>query len=335
MVASAAGVSLATVSKVIHGREDVGPRTRAEVQRLLDEQGYVPTTRRRSSSQRVTIELAFDDFMSPYATELQRGVVAAAREDDVDVIVSEFAVRGASDGERPWMRNPRAADRRGVLLVTSDIQPQQARELRVAGLPLVVIDPVHSPDEDVVSIGATNWAGGVSATEHLLALGHRRIAYIGGPDDTDVNLARLHGYRAALEKHGVAFDAAIVGGGQLDSSTGARLASTFLTRGNRPTAVFAITDLVAMGVLQAAHALGLQVPADLSVVGFDDTYVASLTTPPLTTVRTPLQEMGRVAFRTLRRLIDGHGLDSHHIELATQLVVRSSTARPLSERQVH
>jgi LacI family transcriptional regulator len=213
-----------------------------------------------------------------------------------------------------------------VLVVTSDLDSRQLTSFRQVHLPLVAIDPVHAPEADVTSIGVTNWTGGFAATEHLVALGHRRIAYIGGPAGAAINLARRHGYHAAMDMAALPVADNLVVDGGFGFDAGARLGGELLRLADRPTAIFAVTDLAAMGVIQAAHGLGLRVPEDLSVVGFDDTYMAAWATPALTTVHTPLQDMGRLAVRTLVRLMEGSALDSHHIELATSLVVRSSTA---------
>lgn len=333
-VAVSAGVSLATASKVLNGRDDVAAGTRVRVQRLLDEQGYVPAagrrpTGRRRDPRRRTIGLVFDDFMSPYATELIRGVTDAGTDLGADVVVGRFSDGSAGDsGGTSWARRLVEAGRDGVLVVTSDLTPRQFAGFGAAGLPLVIVDPVQAPRADVPSIGATNWTGALAATQHLIALGHRRIAYAGGPAGAAVNQARLHGYRAAMDNAGLPVDPAHVVDGDFGFETGLVLAARLLSATDRPTAVFAVTDVTAFGVIQAAHRSGLRVPEDLSVVGFDDTYMAAWSTPALTTVHTPLQEIGRVALRSLLRLVDGATLDSHHVELATSLVLRDSTAPP-------
>ena len=213
-------------------------------------------------------------------------------------------------------------------MVTSELTARQLAAFDRAGLSLVVIDPVNLPRSDVVSVGATNWSGGLAATDHLIRLGHRRIAYVGGPTASSPNQARLHGYRAALENAGVAHDPALVRHGVFDFASGVSLGGELLDSPEPPTAIFAGCDPTAVGVLAAAQSRGLRVPEDLSVVGFDDTYLTEWSRPTLTTVRQPLRDMGRVALRTLLRLIAGEPLDSHHVELATTLVVRDSSGPP-------
>jgi LacI family transcriptional regulator len=193
-------------------------------------------------------------------------------------------------------------------------------------MPVVVIDPLNLPSARVTSVGSTNFAGGLLATQHLLDLGHRRIAYLGGPVAAACNQARMHGYRGAMEAGGAPVPDAYMRTGRFSYEHGIAGGAALLALPDPPTAVFAGSDETALGVIEAARVRGLRVPEDLSVVGFDDTPVARLAAPPLTTVRQPLREMGAVAVRTALRLAAGERVDSHHVELATELVVRQSTA---------
>jgi LacI family transcriptional regulator len=330
MVAKTSGVSLPTVSKVLNGRADVAHETRTRVEEALRKHNYVPPAARRASASTRTIELVFDDIISTYSTEVLHGVTDAGDELGVDVVVRRLP--GAA-GQQPrpetsWARHLADAGRKGLIVVTSELTARQLAAFDRAGLSLVVIDPVNLPRSDVVSVGATNWSGGLAATDHLIRLGHRRIAYIGGQSASSPNQARLHGYRAALENAGLAHDPALVRHGAFDFASGVTLGGELLDSPAPPTAVFAGCDPTAVGVLAAAQSRGLRVPDDLSVVGFDDTYLTEWSRPTLTTVRQPLREMGRVALRSLLRLIAGEPLDSHHVELATTLVVRDSTGPP-------
>lgn len=333
-IATEAGVSTATVSKVLNGRDDVGARTRAQIERLLVEHDYLPVVPRRPAAQRRpagshrTIGLIFDDFMSPYATELIRGVTDAGTAVDADVVVGRFSDGSAGTDGAQWAQRLLKAGRDGVLVVTSDLTAQQTSGFSEVDLPLVVVDPVHTPQSSVASVGATNWTGGLSAIEHLISLGHRRIAHLGGPARAAISQARLHGYRAAMENAGLPVDPRLVVDGGFGFEAGLELAGRLLDSDEPPTAIFAVTDVCALGVVQAAHRRGLRVPEDLSVVGFDNTYLAPWLTPALTTVHTPLQEMGRYALQMLLRLVDGETVEPHHVELATELVVRESSGPP-------
>ena len=331
-VAASAGVSVATVSKVLNGRADVGPETRARVLTLLQQQNYVERRSEspgRGAALQSTVELVFHGRQSSYSIDILQGVLSAASESGVTVAISVRPRHQRTAGVEPtatWVQRLAAAGRQAVIDVVDDVGRGDLIGLTKAGLPLVVIDPLNLPRRQVTSVGATNFAGGLAATQHLLALGHRRIAYIGAEVTSMYSQARLHGYRAALEAAGVEVPNGYVRSGGSHYEDGVAGGAAVLLSRERPTAVFAATDELAAGVIEAARSQGMRVPEDLSVVGFNDTEIARFLSPPLTTVRQPLREMGRIALRTALRLAAGERLDFHHIELATELVVRSSTA---------
>ncbi|MFG1667883.1 LacI family DNA-binding transcriptional regulator [Streptomyces sp. Y7] len=324
-IAEAAGVSVATVSKVVNGRSDVSPETRERVERLLVEHDYVARGPGGAQSPVRTIDLTFDQLTNPNNLVITQGVTEAAAEAGVDVVIGTAPddPLGAT-----WARKITNAGREGVILVTSELTQQQRAQFTQADIPLVLIDPMNVPDESVPSIGATNFSGGMDATEHLLKLGHRRIAMIEGRHDAVCNTARLHGYQAALIGAGLTPDPLLIKRGAFRFEPAYEAALELFALDEPPTAVFAGNDLEAFGVIEAARVRGLRVPEDVSVVGFDDTAAAGTSAPPLTTVRQPFVEIGRAALRTLLRLAAGEPLDSHRVELATQLVVRASTAAP-------
>jgi LacI family transcriptional regulator len=328
-VAASAGVSVATVSKVLNGRNDVAPATRALVQGLLHEHDYV--ARRVRPALSPAIELFFHGQLNAYHTEVLQGVVEAATEAGVAVVVS-MRPRGerSSGASRPaaWARELATAGRQAAIVVTSELAAVDLTALTRARMAVVVIDPLNLPSARVTSVGSTNFAGGLLATQHLLDLGHRQIAYLGGPAAAACHQARMQGYRGAMEAEGAPVPDEYVRTGRFSYEQGIAGGATLLDLPEPPTAVFAGSDETALGVIEAARVRGLRVPEDLSVVGFDDTPVARLAAPPLTTVRQPLREMGAVAVRTALRLAAGEAVDSHHVELATELVVRQSTARP-------
>jgi LacI family transcriptional regulator len=333
-VAAAAGVSVATVSKVLNGRRDVAPATRGLIQDLLMQYDYAgrpaDAVRRAVPATRPTVELVYAGELNAYSTEVLQGLLDAGAELGVAVVVSmrTHGQRGSQTG-RPaaWASELAAAGRRAVIAVVDELTSADLTALSRAGLPLVVIDPVNLPHADVTSVGSTNFTGGLSATQHLLDLGHRRIAYVGGPVPSACNQARMHGYRAAMDSAGVPVPAEYVRFGNFLHEDGLVQGASLLELSEPPTAVFAGSDETAVGVIEAARARGLRIPEDLSVVGFDDTQIARLSSPALTTVHQPLQEMGKVALRTAMRLAADEEVESHHVELATELVVRQSTAR--------
>jgi LacI family transcriptional regulator len=302
----------------------VAPETRERVEELLRRHGY----RRRSPRFRETaslIDLVFNDLDSPWAVEIIRGVEDVAHGAGVGTVVSAIHRRPMS--ARQWLRNLQARATDGVILVTSDLEPPLHAELRRLKIPTVVVDPAGVPAMDVPTIGATNWSGGLSATEHLLSLGHRRIGFIAGPRQLLCSRARLDGYRAGLDAAGVELRQEYVRPGNFYHEAGFEGGAALLDLPEPPTAIFASSDQMALGVYEAVRQRGLRVPDDVSVVGFDDLPEARWSSPPLTTVRQPLAEMGLLAARTVLRLARGEELESPRIELATELVVRDSTAR--------
>ena len=329
-VAASAGVSIATVSKVVNGRTDVAPSTRARVQELLRQHEYVvrrqPATDAAADTDTLTIEVFFQDQLVVYSTEILNGVLGAAAEMGVSVVVSVRPPDEGSTGPSTWARDLATAGRKAVVAVTSVLNAADLSVLSRARVPIVVIDALNMPHARVTSVGSTNFAGGVAATEHLLSLGHRRIAYLGGPLAAACNQARMHGFRGTMHAAGVPVIEDFVRSEQQDYDGGFTGAATLLDRPDPPTAVFTFCDEMALGVVEAARVRGLRIPDDLSVVGFDDTQMARVSSPPLTTVRQPLRQMGAVALRTAVQLGSGAKVDFSHVELATELVVRGSTA---------
>jgi LacI family transcriptional regulator len=203
----------------------------------------------------------------------------------------------------------------------SELTPQQIARLNARSIPFVVVDPAGEPTPGVPSVGATNWNGGLTATRHLLELGHTRIGMIGGPPGMLCSRARVDGYRAALETAGLTVDPELIRWGTFHVEAGYDHGRALLQLLEPPTAIFAGSDLQAFGVYEAARVLGVEIPRQLSVIGFDDLPMARWVGPPLTTVRQPLTEMAATA----ARLVLGQGED-RRVELATTLVLRQSTA---------
>lgn len=329
-IAERTGVSLSTVSKVLNGRTDVAPATRARVEAAIREVGYVAPVEHGSNVWR-SIEVALGHGFTPYSAAVLEGVTDAADAEQVDVVVRNRRPHGkqkrAVTDDR-WLHDVLARRRSGVIAITPDLSTADVAAFRRLGIPIVLIDPVNISRGDVASIGSTNWAGGLAATEYLLAQGHRRIAFAGALKRSLCVQARLHGYRAALETADLEDDAALIVSGRLTYDDGLRMGGHLLDLPEPPTAIFAASDDAALGVMEAARLRRLRLPDDLSVIGFDDSWYATAATPRLTTVRQPLREMGRAALRTLLTLSTDGTLESRHVELATELVVRDSVAPP-------
>nr|WP_245983933.1 LacI family DNA-binding transcriptional regulator [Streptomyces tateyamensis] len=323
-IAREAGVSAPTVSKVLNGRADVAPATRERVEELLRRHGY---RRRRGAAQAAPLlELVFHELESAWAMEVIRGVENVVRAEGLSLVLSESA--GHLSLGQSWVDGVLARRPTGVVLVLSGLDRAQQEQLISRDIPFVVMDPAGDPGQEVPAVGATNWHGGLAATRHLLELGHRRIAVIAGPGRMMCSRARVDGYRAALETAGVPFDPALVREGDFHHEAGYAAGLELLRMPDRPTAVFTGNDLQALGLYEAARELGLRIPEQLSVVGFDDLPLARWVGPPLTTVRQPLTEMAEVATRMVLDLARGNRPGTLRVELSTTLVERDSTAPP-------
>jgi LacI family transcriptional regulator len=324
-VAQAAGVSVPTVSKVLNGRSDVAPDTRARIQQLLEDHGYAARNHTSAPTSAPSLVMAFDAMRTPNNLEMIRGATEEAAATGAHVVVEIVPDdhRGAA-----WARRTAEAPHHGVVLVTTRVSAELHTAFVHVGVPMVLIDPVDFPHPDIPSVGATNFNGGLEATDFLLSLGHRRVGFIQGPPEALVSVARLHGYHATLARAGIAPEPALVRCGDFTFEAGLEEGAQLLALPERPTAVFASNDLQALGVIEAARACSVRVPEDLSVIGFDDMAPARWSSPPLTSVRQPFAEMGRVAVRNLLALLEDQPLAAPRVELATQLVVRESTAPP-------
>jgi len=320
VVAREAGVSVPTVSKVVNKKPGVGPDTRERIEVLLSAHGFL----RPEDARPQQVYVIFRDLAGPYTLEVARGVVDAASAVGIDCVTGTTSARPVG----AWLDAAESAGAVGVILVISMLTESDQRRVMSGGVPVVLLDPLNEPDHRIPSIGVTNWRGARAAVEHLLALGHTRIGMVAGRPSSPAGAARLHGFRAALSEAGLPDDASLIKATDFDYSEGVRAACTLLSLPEPPTAIFAASDSQALGVLEAARREGFAVPGQLSVVSFDDTAVAATASPPLTAVRQPFEELGRVATRTLLDVAAGHQPTVTRMELATALTVRESTAPP-------
>lgn len=322
VIATEASVSMSTVSKVLNGRPGVSAVTRERVEQLLHGYGYL--RRGDSGGTGGLVEVVIEQALSSmWAIEILRGVEAAVRAQGLNVVLTQTEFR--HDPGAAWIDGVARRRPVAVVLVLTNLSAEHKRRLRTRNIPFVLIDPAGSPDPDVPSVGATNWAGGVAATEHLLALGHRDIAMITGPRDMLCTHARLSGFRHAMATAGCAVPPSRVVHGKFTRESGVAAGVKLLDTAVPPTAIFASNDMEALGVYEAARQLGLSIPDDLSVVGFDDIAAASWVAPSLTTVRQPIAQMAADAIDIVLRPNDGLHADVRR-ELSTTLIVRESTA---------
>ena len=323
MIAHEVGVSMATVSKVLNGRADVAPDTRARVQACLERHRYRRRSRRAPAAAG-QIDLVFHVFDTMWAMEIIRGVEAVTARSATGIVLSQL--QGRHRPPQEWLDDVLARRSLGVLFVLCGPTQGQQQQLRRHGIPFVVVDTDSATSAWVPTVGCNNWNGGLLAAQHLLELGHRRIALISGPEDVLCSRARAAGFRFAHDEAGIPVDPALVRSGNFTVSAGHEHGMDLLARPDRPTAVFAGSDMQAMGVLRAARRLGIDVPGELSLVGYDNLPLAAWTDPALTTVNQPLHDMAGSATRMLLDLARGTDPPMSRIDLVTELVVRDSTA---------
>ena len=327
-IAGLAGVSVATVSRVMNGRGDVAPETRELVQRIVREHGYTTSRAARGlSAGRTGLIGATVPLVYPaYFSFILSGAAEALSERDMRLVLCPTQHEHAR--EVTLLERMMHGTTDGGLLILPQESSDELETLLMHGYRFVVVDPLQPLNENIPAVSCAHSAGADAAIKHLQELGHRRIAAITGPRGWVATEDRLRGYNAALAAAGILPDPALVQETNFEIEQGRRAARHLLDLHDRPTAIFAFNDNVAIGVLQAARERGIRVPEELSVVGFDDVEAAEIVTPPLTTVRQPLAEMGRMAVSLLERLIEGQRIEGLHVELRTQLVVRQTTAPP-------
>lgn len=323
-IAELAGVSVPTVSKVVNGHAQVAPETRARVEAVIRQHGF--RRQKRPTAPSAHVELVFHELEGAYAMEMIRGAQQAAGQHGMAVSLSQLD--GSETPGRGWIEGVLARRPACVVSVYCGLTDSQHKQLESRGIPVVVLDPSGEPGHAAPSVGAGNWTGGLTATRHLLELGHRRIAAITGPVRVLSSRARLDGYRAAMDAAGAAVDPELIYEGLFHFEDGLEYGRRLLRLPDPPTAVVTGNDPQALGVYQAAAEADLRIPRDLSVVGFDDLPLAQWASPPLTTIRQPLAAMATTAAAMAIALARGQTPQQDRVEFATRLVVRKSTASP-------
>lgn len=324
-IAREAGVSVPTVSKVLNGHAHVAAETRARVEEIIARRDYArrPAKRRQKAG---LVDLVFPGLGSEWALEIIEGVERVAQDAGYGTVVSSLSLDGSRI--RPWLANLAERKSDGLLMAVYQLDAKQIQRVKSLGIPVVLIDPVGQPGPDLMTVGAANWEGGFSATDHLLQLGHNRIAMIGGREDLQCSSAREDGYVSALRRAGIALDPELVVPGDFSIEAGESATRKLLELPDPPTAIFTGNDDQALGAYRAARAAGLRIPTDLSIIGFDDIPAAEWLEPGLTTIRQPVVQMAETAMRALLRNLDGDEELPQRIELGTELVTRGSTAPP-------
>jgi len=330
-VAHEAGVSYTTVSRVLNNKSSVKSETRERVLTAMTRLGYVVDQRARSlaGGRSQLIGLLVHDVGTSYTGEIIRGIDAELSAAQYDLLLYTTHRRKMKESAYVITLTRGMAD--GLLLVLPRDPGAYLETLRQQHFPHVLVDH-RGGDEEAPAVAAANRQGAYKATEYLIELGHRRIGFITGAMDQMCAQDRLAGYKTALADCGIAFDPDLVREGNFFQPPGYTGASALLELPHPPTAIFASNDVSAFGVMEAVREHGLRIPGDVSVVGFDDIPQAAHVHPPLTTVRQPLEEMGRTATRMLLERINDPQLPIERVELPTYLVLRQS-CQPISRTE--
>ena len=323
-VARQAGVSHQTVSRVINGSEDVLPETRAVVEAAIGELGYRPSAIARSMARGLTHTLA---IISPNLTDYTfasviEGAEVEARQHDYFVLSSSASDPQAFRGLVDELVGHRRVD--GLIVINP--YADERYQLMPKDFPVVFVG-ARSHDENVCSISLDDDKVAYEATQHLISLGHKRIALVTGPMEEDCSQDRLAGFQRALNEAGIPFEQSLMFEGDWSATSGSEALADFVKKGNLPTAVFAQNDRMAMGVMRAARDANLKVPDQLSVIGVDDMPLSSYFDPPLTTMRQDMPLIGQEAIRKLIDIIQNKTVEQTVLKLPAQLVVRQSTVK--------
>jgi DNA-binding LacI/PurR family transcriptional regulator len=331
-IAKAAGVSHSTVSRALSDSPLVSDETKARIQRLAQEMGYSPNTLARSlvTRQTYTIGVVVTTIADPFVAEVVQGIEATAHDYNYTVILCSSGAQPEREIAAVEMLRSKRVD--GVIVTSSRIGALYLEHLERIGAPIVLINNHNeSSGRYTFTVTVDNRHGGYLATKHLVKLGHRRIAYVTAPADHSSDLDRMAGYRQALIAGGIEPDSTLIvpGNGRADGGEQALLALTELSES--PSAVFCYNDMTAIGLMHAARQVGLSVPRDMAVVGFDDIPFASYFYPPLTTIAQPKVEMGRLAMKMALSLMaigeDNHEEEISNVVVRGTLVVRASTVQ--------
>jgi LacI family transcriptional regulator len=334
-LARLSGVSVGTVSRALNGYADVNPETRERIERLARELDYTPAAAARSlKTQRSHVIGVFletgeghPDLVHPHFHEVLAGFKNAIGVAGYDLLLFASERPGNGFGDHSYLKRCRHHNVEGVVLMGVDPENAEVRRLLRSEIPCVGVD-VSLPGASARGVASDNEGGARLAVRHLHELGHRRIATITGLLESSPGASRLRGYRRELQALGLAFRDELVAYGDFYADSGRAGMARLLSLDEPPTAVFAASDMMALGAITAAADAGLNVPRDLAVVGFDDMQLAAHVQPPLTTLRQDRLGLGVAAGRALIGLIDGSPEPAPGTVLDVELVLRGSTAPP-------
>lgn len=325
-VAKEAGVSYSTVSRVVNNKNYVKQETREKVHRAMEQLGYQVNLHARvlAGGQTNVIGLLTVDLVSQYTAEIFRGIDDVLAANNYDLML--YTAHHQTKKESMYANTMARGLTDGLLIILPKEPDLYLEPLRERDFPFVLIDQISESPSDL-SVTSANRLGGYEATKHLIELGHRRIGIITGWLETVNSRDRLEGYKSALANYNIPFDSDLIFQGDYTQAKGDEGTRHFLDLPSPPTAIFSSNDIAATGVIKAANARGINVPEDLSVIGFDDIPIASELNPKLTTIRQPLQEMGSIATQLLLDLINNNENKPNSMILPIEIIVRESTAQ--------
>ena len=322
-VAAKAGVSISTVSRVLNSTARVNEAKERKVKEAIQQLGFVPNEVARNLVQKKTggIGVVLPSIGGEFFSEFLHGLDVTTRSNGVYLLVS------ASHGSLDEMKQVLVGMHQRVdgLVIMTPAGDGAFAKLEFDKTPIVVIN-ADATASDHATINFDNFRGAYLATEHLLHLGHRRIAILKGPASTFDALERLRGYRASLQSHQISVDTRLEIDGDYSPASGMAAASVLMSLEPRPTAIFCANDQSAVALMNSLQHRGIRVPDDLSMVGFDDIPGAAYSSPPLTTVRAGIQQLGVEAIECLIDLMENNRRPAPHRVLPAELVVRESTA---------
>ena len=325
-VAQLAGVSTSTVSHVINSTHYVSPELTKRVMHAVKELNYElnPVARMLAGGRSRLIGVIIPDLFNSYTGEIIRGIDSELSAEHYDVVI--YTLRN-DRVKNPFYAQSLMGLVAGLLLIVPLGGEEYVEQLLGTDLPYVMIDH-HGFGVECPIIESKNWKGSFEAAEHLIGIGHQRIGYIMGDTHLQCTYDRLDGYKAALAKHGIPFDPQLVVAGDFAAMFTSENILTLLSLNDRPTAIMAGNDVIALRAIDVLRQMGLQTPEDMSVVGFDDIPQAAATHPALTTVHQSLFEMGRTGARVLLDRVDDVQRPLVHVQLDTQLIIRETTKTP-------
>ncbi|MDP5274071.1 LacI family DNA-binding transcriptional regulator [Chengkuizengella axinellae] len=324
-IAREAGVSIATVSKVINNTGRIGDKTKQKVMKVMKELDYQPSivASALTGKRTHTIGLLIPDIANPFFAEIARSVEDMGNELGFSVMMCSTDNNIDKESKYISLLEQKRVD--GIIIATGTRNTDVLQNLLKKKLPIALIAR-DLPSLPVDTVLVDDYMGGYEATSHLISLGHQKISIIAEDLKVMSSKERIRGYRQALEDHGMEYDEEQIHVSDFTIEGGREVAATILAENNPATAIFACNDLLAMGVIQAAREIGVEIPSDLSIIGFDNTILASLCDPPLTTIAQPIQDMGKQVVELLVKEIKQEKQSKQRVVLMPSLEVRNTTS---------